>query len=58
VATLESLMHESDVEPTSLVWVFGTVEIVREVVNGQRQVSQSQAESLAKCFNRPLAKVS
>lgn len=51
LATLESLMHEFDVEPTSLVGVFGTVEIVREVVNGQRQVSQSQAESLAKFFN-------
>jgi HTH-type transcriptional regulator / antitoxin HigA len=51
VATLESLMHEFDVEPTSLVGVFGTVEIVREVVNGQRKVSQSQAQSLAKFFN-------
>lgn len=38
-------------EPTSLVGVFDTVEIVREVVNGQRKVSQSQAESLAKFFN-------
>ena len=45
VATLESLMHEFDVEPTSLVEVFGSVEIVREVVNGQRKVSQCQAES-------------
>jgi HTH-type transcriptional regulator / antitoxin HigA len=51
VATLESLIHEFDVEPTSLVEVFGTVEIVSEVVNGQRKVSQSQAESLAKFFN-------
>jgi HTH-type transcriptional regulator / antitoxin HigA len=50
-ATLESLMHEFDVEPTSLVGVFGSVEIVREVVNGQRKVSQSQAESLTKFFN-------
>ena len=51
VATLSSLMHEFDVEPTSLVGVFGSVELVREVVNGQRKVSQSQAESLAKFFN-------
>jgi HTH-type transcriptional regulator / antitoxin HigA len=51
VATLSSLMHEFDVEPTSLVEVFGSVELVREVVNGQRKVSQSQAESLAKFFN-------
>jgi HTH-type transcriptional regulator / antitoxin HigA len=51
VATLSSLMHEFDVEPTSLVEVFGSVELVREVVNGQRKVSQSQADSLAKFFN-------
>jgi HTH-type transcriptional regulator / antitoxin HigA len=51
VATLESLMHEFDVQPISLVGVFGTVEIVREVVNGQRKVSRTQAESLAKFFN-------
>ncbi|BAU62903.1 transcription regulator [Stanieria sp. NIES-3757] len=51
VATLSSLMHEFDVEPTSLVEVFGSVELVREVVNGQRKVSESQAESLAKFFN-------
>jgi HTH-type transcriptional regulator / antitoxin HigA len=51
VATLESLMHEFDVEPTSLVGVFGSVEIVREAVNGQRKISQSQAEFLVKFFN-------
>lgn len=50
-ATLESLMHEFDVEPASLVGVFDSLEVVREVLNGQRQVSQSQAESLAKFFN-------
>ncbi|MBR8835103.1 MAG: transcriptional regulator [Stigonema ocellatum SAG 48.90 = DSM 106950] len=51
MATLESFMHEFDVAPTSLVGVFGCVELLREVVNGQRKVSQSQAESLAKFFN-------
>ncbi|WP_375510616.1 type II toxin-antitoxin system HigA family antitoxin [uncultured Nostoc sp.] len=51
VATLESLMHEFDVEPTSLVGVFGSANIVKKVVNGQRKVSQSEAESLAKFFN-------
>ncbi|MBW4635566.1 MAG: transcriptional regulator [Iphinoe sp. HA4291-MV1] len=50
-ATLQSLIHEFDVEPTSLVGVFGSVETVTEVVNGQRQVSRSQAESLAQFFN-------
>ncbi|WP_229456409.1 hypothetical protein [Nostoc sp. CHAB 5715] len=51
MATLESLMHEFDVQPTSLVEVFGSVKIVKEVLNGQRKVSQSQAESLVKFFN-------
>ncbi len=51
VATLESLMHEFDVELTSLVEIFGSVKIVKEVVNGQRKVTQSEAESLAKFFN-------
>lgn len=51
VATLESLIHEFDVDLASLVRVLGSLELVREVVNGQRGVSQSQAESLAKFFN-------
>jgi HTH-type transcriptional regulator/antitoxin HigA len=50
-ATLESLMHEFDVAPISLVEILGSLDIVNEVVNGQRGVSQSQAESLAKYFN-------
>jgi HTH-type transcriptional regulator / antitoxin HigA len=50
-ATLESLMHEFDVEPASLVGVFDSLEVVREVLDGQRQVNQSQAESLAQFFN-------
>ncbi|MEH2433726.1 MAG: hypothetical protein V7K25_05655 [Nostoc sp.] len=40
-----------DVELTALVEVFGSVKIVKEVVNGQRKVSQSEAESLPKFFN-------
>jgi len=51
VATLESLMHEFDVELTSLVEIFDSVKIVKEVVNGQRKVTQSEAKSLAKFFN-------
>ncbi len=50
-ATLESLMHEFNVEPASLVGVFDSLEVVREVLNGQRQVNQFQAESLAQFFN-------
>jgi HTH-type transcriptional regulator / antitoxin HigA len=51
VATLESLMHEFEVEPASLVEIFGSLEVVKKVLNGQWQVNQSQAESLAKFFN-------
>jgi HTH-type transcriptional regulator / antitoxin HigA len=50
-ATLESLMHEFDVEEGCLVEVLGSFEVVRKVLNNQQQLSQSQAESLAKFFN-------
>lgn len=50
-ATLESLMHEFDVDIATLVKVIGSPEMVREVVNGQREISKSQAESLAMFFN-------
>ena len=51
VATMESLMHEFDVQPATLAEIFGSLELVREIVNGERGVSKSQAESLAKLFN-------
>ncbi len=51
VATLESLMHEFDVKPDTLVEVIGSVEQVREIINGEREISKFQAESLAKFFN-------
>ncbi len=50
-ATLESLMHEFDVEPATLVEIFGSLELVKEVVNGQRGISQSEGSALAKFFN-------
>ncbi|NET61828.1 MAG: transcriptional regulator [Symploca sp. SIO2E6] len=50
-ATLESLMHEFEVKPSTLAEILGSVEQVREIVNGQRKVNKSQAESLAKFFN-------
>lgn len=50
-ATLESLMHEFDVKPAALVGVIGSLELVKEIVNGQREVNKSQAEFLAKFFN-------
>ncbi|MEQ8758114.1 MAG: transcriptional regulator [Coleofasciculus sp. G1-WW12-02] len=51
VATMESLMHEFDVQPATLVEIFGSLELVREIVNGERGISKFQAESLAKLFN-------
>lgn len=51
VATMESLMHEFDVQPATLVEIFGSLELVREIINGERGVSKAQAKSLAKFFN-------
>lgn len=51
VAMLESLMHEFEVEPVSLVEIIGSVDIVREMIQGQRKITKAQAESLAKFFN-------
>jgi HTH-type transcriptional regulator/antitoxin HigA len=50
-ATLESLMHEFDVDTATLVKVIGSPEMVREVVNGQQHISKSQADALAMFFN-------
>ena len=50
-ATLESLMHEFDVEQAALVEIFGSLELVREVINSQRGISKSEALALAKFFN-------
>ena len=50
-ATLESLMHEFDVKSSNLAEVLGSAEQVKEIINGQREISKSQAESLAKFFN-------
>ena len=50
-ATLESLIHEFDVDTATLVKVIGSPEMVREVVNGQQQISKSQADALAMFFN-------
>ena len=50
-ATLESLRHEFDVDTATLVKVIGSPEMVREVVNGQQQISKSQADALAMFFN-------
>lgn len=51
VATLASLMDEFDVKPATLAEVFGSLEVVREIISGERGISKFQAESLAKFFN-------
>jgi HTH-type transcriptional regulator / antitoxin HigA len=50
-ATLESLMHEFDVEPDSLVEIIGSPTLVGEVIKGNRELSKSQIESLVVFFN-------
>jgi HTH-type transcriptional regulator / antitoxin HigA len=50
-ATLESLIHEFDVEESSLVEVFGSFEIVKKVLSNQQELSQCQAELIAQFFN-------
>ena len=57
-ATLESLMHEFEVEPVSLVGIVGSLDLVGEVIQGQRRISKAQAESLAKFFNDLSPKIS
>lgn len=51
-ATLESLIHEFDVEKESLVRVFGSFELLKEVLDGQKGISQIEAQSLANFFNQ------
>jgi HTH-type transcriptional regulator/antitoxin HigA len=48
VGTMESLMHEFEVEPVFLVKIIGSVDIVREVIQGQQRISKVQAKSLTK----------
>ena len=50
-ATLESLIHEFEIDTATLVKIIGSPEIIRDVIKGQREMSQSQAESLAMFFN-------
>ncbi len=44
-------MHEFDIKPSTLAEVLGSVEQVKEIINGQREVTKAQAESLAQFFN-------
>jgi HTH-type transcriptional regulator/antitoxin HigA len=51
-ATLESLIHEFDVDCENLLDIFGNKKTVEEVMTGEKEISPLQAESLANFFNR------
>jgi HTH-type transcriptional regulator/antitoxin HigA len=50
-ATLESLIHEFDVDTATLGKIIGSLEMVTEVINDRRKINESQAEALAIFFN-------
>lgn len=50
-ATLESLIHEFDVDTATLAKIIGSPEMVTEVINDRRKINESQAEALAIFFN-------
>ncbi len=50
-ATLESLIHEFDVNNEMLIEIFGDMKTAEKVISGKQEISPSQAESLTKFFN-------
>ncbi|MGB8690984.1 MAG: transcriptional regulator [Microcoleus sp.] len=48
---LVHLMDARNLELADLVEVIGTIEIVTEIVNGQLEITQKQAEALGKFFH-------
>ncbi len=56
-ATLESLLHEFDIDRECLVDIFGDRDRVESVIGGKQAIAPSQAESLAEFFNRLSAKL-
>ncbi len=45
------LMEAQDRSPEELVEVIGSKEVVMKIINGETQISKSQAKMLAKLFN-------
>ncbi|BAY13963.1 helix-turn-helix domain-containing protein [Calothrix sp. NIES-2098] len=45
------LMDAKDVTTEALANVIGSLEVVREIINGDRTISKTQAEALANHFN-------
>nr|MBA3921195.1 helix-turn-helix transcriptional regulator [Nostocaceae cyanobacterium] len=44
-------MEAQDRSPEELVEVIGSKEVVMKIINGETQISKSQAKMLAKLFN-------
>lgn len=44
------LMEARDIDPKALVGVIGSLETVFEIINGEINISKSQAKALAKLF--------
>jgi len=45
------LMDARSLEPADLIEIFGTMEIVTELINGQLDITKKQAEALGKFFH-------
>ncbi|MFM2377512.1 MAG: hypothetical protein RLZZ143_88 [Cyanobacteriota bacterium] len=56
-ATLESLLHEFDIDRECLIDIFGDRDRVESVIAGKQAIAPSQSESLAEFFNRLSAKL-
>jgi HTH-type transcriptional regulator/antitoxin HigA len=50
-ATLESLIHEFEIDYKDLLDIFGDLNTVEQVIIGKQDINHSQAESLANFFN-------
>ncbi|MEA5512141.1 transcriptional regulator [Crocosphaera sp. UHCC 0190] len=50
-ATLESLIHEFDVNYESIIDIFGDIKTLEAIMTEKQEISPSQAESLAEFFN-------
>jgi len=48
---LMHLMESRDINPEALADVIGSLEVVLEIVNGDRSISQAQAQVLAEYFH-------
>lgn len=48
---LSFLMEQRDMEPSNLLDIFGSIEIVADVLNGKTQIDRSSADLLGKLFH-------